>query len=113
MPAQYPRVPKGGCRILIHGVAKLDFKPTFRSRNLSVQTFTIAGITKDSTGAPLGGCVVDLFNTDTDVKINSIISDVNGNYSFPVQPGVQFYIVAYKPETPNIAGTSANTLIGT
>ena len=96
----------------VRGIGKRRIKGAFRSRNFCVDAFTIAGITKDSTGVALGGCLMDLFNTDTDIKLQSAVSDENGNYSFSVQPGVYYYIVAYKPGTPYVSGVTVDTLVG-
>lgn len=96
----------------VRGVKKHRIRGTFRSRNFCVDVFTIDGVTKDSTGVVLGGCVLDLFNTDTDVKFQSTVSDTNGNYSFSVQPGVYYYIVAYKPGVPYVSGVTVDTLVG-
>ena len=76
--------------------------------------FTIAGVTRDSTGAPLGNCVVDWFNTVTDVKLDSVTSDANGLFEFRTagQPPTNYYLVAYKVGAPDVAGTTANTLTG-
>jgi hypothetical protein len=84
---------------------------TFRSRQC-VDTFFISGVTKDSTGAVLAGCTVDLFNATTDVRLQMMVSDANGLYSFQVQPGVTYYVVAYKAGAPDLAGTTVNTLQG-
>ena len=75
---------------------------------------TISGITRDSTGTILGGCVVELLRTQYDVKVDSTISDaVTGAYEFSVVGlGQQYYIVAYKSGSPDVAGTTRNDIIG-
>lgn len=77
--------------------------------------FTISGTTKDSNGAALGNCVVDWFNTEADVKLDSVTSDANGAFEFrnAGQPPTTYYLVAYKPGSPDVAGTTVNTLTGT
>lgn len=84
----------------------LPYPPTY---------FRIAGTTKDSTGVPLGNCVVDWFDTATDVKLGSVTSDANGVYEFRSagQPPNAYYLVAYKVGSPDVAGTTTNTLVGT
>lgn len=73
----------------------------------------IAGVTRDSAGAPLGNCSIDLFRTSNDALACSVQSDGSGNYvSNPVGLGEKFYAVAYKPGSPDVAGTSVNTLTG-
>jgi hypothetical protein len=83
----------------------------FRSQPFSTKAFTITGVTKDSTGAALGNCVVDLMLTATDTKIATTTSDGSGNYSFGATAGT-YYIVAYKKGVPDVAGTTVDTLAG-
>ena len=74
---------------------------------------SISGITKDSTSTPLANCTVKLYRTSDDVEISSAISDGSGNYAFPIQAlatGGPYYIVAYKAGSPDVAGTTVNTL---
>lgn len=77
--------------------------------------FKLSGTTKDSSGAALGNCVVDWFNTADDVKISSTTSDANGLFEFRTagQPPNAYYLVAYKAGSPDVAGTTVNTLVGT
>lgn len=74
----------------------------------------IAGISRDANGAVLGGCTVKLFATATDVLKETQISDaVTGAYQFSsiLEPGT-YYLVEYKAGSPDVAGTSVNTLVG-
>lgn len=82
-------------------------------RPFTTTILRIVGVTKDSTGAPLAGCTVDLFRTIDNVMIDSVVSDASGNYVF-TSAGTQFsyYIVAYKAGAPDVAGTTVNTLLG-
>lgn len=81
--------------------------------------YTISGVTKDSYGNALGSCVVDLFETSTDRLVQSVLSDpATGVYRFSSQ-GIgnetsvsRYYIVAYKAGSPDVAGTTVNTLVG-
>ena len=84
----------------------------FRSPSLNATSLYISGITKDSTGAPLGGCAVKLFRSTDDIMILSTVSDATGNYSFPVLVGGPFYVVAYKAGSPDVAGATRNDLVG-
>lgn len=89
------------------------FDPYFPERNLR-----ITGVTKDSTGAVLGLCMVELFDTQTDIKTDTTVSDASGNYIVQITKGFSqpqvttWYVVAYKAGSPDIAGTSVNTLVG-
>jgi hypothetical protein len=84
--------------------------------------YSIAGVTKDATGAPLGGCTVEVYETVTAANPNepkgrfvgSTVSDTNGNYSVDVYvgPGATFRAVVSKAGAPDVAGTSVNTLVG-
>lgn len=75
----------------------------------------ISGVTKDSTNTILGSCTVKLYRTADDVYLETCVSDaVTGAYSFStVGLAEQYYVVAYKPGAPDVAGTTANTLVGT
>ncbi len=101
-----------------HGAAQPNFagqitvssKP-FRSQPFSTKAFSITGVTKDSAGTALGSCVVELYLTLGDVVVGITTSDASGNYSFPATGG-PYYIVAYKKGSPDVAGTTVNTLTG-
>jgi hypothetical protein len=72
----------------------------------------LAGVTKDSTGAVLGGCEVDLFYSN-DIFVSEVLSDpTTGVFKFLISPSAgPFYFVAYKPGAPDVAGTTVNTLM--
>lgn len=83
--------------------------------------FGIVGVTRDVYGSPLTGAVVKLFLTNTptgsqialaDNKIDQVNSDANGAYfvSTPFYPD-QHYLVVYKAGSPDVFGSSVNTLI--
>jgi hypothetical protein len=77
--------------------------------------FRLTGITRDATGAPLGNCVVHWFDATTDRLYYQTTSDANGAFEFREagQPPNAYYLVAYKPGSPAVAGTTVNTLVGT
>lgn len=80
----------------------------------AVYNFHIYGITKDSAGAALAGCVVKLYRTSDDALMQQTISGADGSYEFRCTS--QFfacYIVAYLAGSPDVAGTTVNTLLGT
>ena len=71
----------------------------------------VLGVTQDSTSTPIGGVTVSLFLTSTNTLLGQTISDGSGNYDFPLfTPVGPFYIVAYKAGSPDVAGTTVNTL---
>lgn len=77
-------------------------------------SYGFAGITRDAYGSPLGGCTVKLFRTDTDALVITVTSDVNGAFLLPTPYyPTQHYIVCSKIGSPDVAGASVNTLIGT
>jgi hypothetical protein len=71
----------------------------------------IAGITRDANGNALAGCVVKLYRTVDDAVMGVTVSDAAGKYAFTllVQPGT-YYVVAYLAGSPDVAGTTVNTL---
>ena len=85
---------------------------TLIARNVApARNFAVAGVTRDAGGAALGNCRVDLFVSATDMLVASQVSDAAGNFSF-AQPGAgPFFIIAYLSGTPDIGGTSLNTLM--
>jgi len=74
-------------------------------------SFQFTGVTRDSNGTALGNCDVHLFQTGTDIEIAQTVSDGSGNFTFSIGNNAGFfYIVAYKPGSPDLAGTTVNTL---
>jgi hypothetical protein len=89
--------------------------PNFNSQAQQFRrNWVISGVTKDSTGAVLGSCTVDLFLTQGDTFIKTTVSDAStGAYSFQVSGnGNDYYCVAYKTGSPDVAGTTVATLYG-
>ena len=75
--------------------------------------FQITGQTIDSAGAPLASCVTTLYRTLDDLRIDRVTSDGSGNYAFSgAGPGETYYVVAYKAGSPDVEGTTVNTLVG-
>jgi hypothetical protein len=76
--------------------------------------FVITGTTVDANGAPLAGCTVQLFRTGDDSFVAELVSDGAGAYSFVMGDNAgTFYLVAYKPGSPDVAGTTVNTIAAT
>jgi hypothetical protein len=74
--------------------------------------FTMTGVTRDAFGAPLGACNVELFRSVDDVKIGDTTSDASGNFEFRgMVRGALHYVRAYKSGSPDVAGTTAETLV--
>lgn len=75
----------------------------------------IKGITKDSVGAVVANAIVQGFVTSTDAYVGEVTSGEDGTYTLGTETiaGVQHYLVAYKAGSPDIAGTTVNTLTST
>lgn len=86
----------------------------YGSLPLPASKLIISGVTKDSTGAALGSCTVSLYRTLDDQLLERVTSDGGGNYQFSaIGLSETYYVVAYKAGSPDVAGTTVNTLIGT
>lgn len=74
----------------------------------------ICGVTRDANNSPLSGCTVHLFRTRDDVEVDQTISDGSGNFAFvTASPGESYYVTAYLAGSPDVAGVTVNTLVGT
>jgi hypothetical protein len=75
----------------------------------------IKGITKNSSGTPISGVIVQAFRTSDDYYMGAVESREDGSYDCPTcsPAGIQHYLVAYKAGSPDIAGTTVNTLTPT
>jgi hypothetical protein len=85
----------------------------FRATPLAPVNRSIAGVTRDSTGAPLGVCDLDLYMTHADMLAAQTQSDAAGAFTFWNPGSGPYYIVAYKTGLPDVAGTTVNTLVAT
>lgn len=116
---------QGAPYMAINGVTRVEIKgvtgiwtgpnqgPQFNSRSQQfLGSFSIAGVTRNSAGVALGNCAVHLFQTGSDRELDETVSDGSGNFSFVIGfNSGNFYLVAYKPGSPDVAGTSINTLV--
>ena len=75
----------------------------------------IRGVTKDSGGSPLANAIVQGFVTATDTFVGEVTSGEDGTYTLGTETiaGVAHYLVAYKAGSPDVAGTTVNTLTST
>jgi hypothetical protein len=73
------------------------------------------GQCKDGIGNPIGGAVVAGFITATNECVGVTATDDQGRYELgcPKSPGDQHYLVAYVDSSPDLAGTTVNTLVPT
>lgn len=81
--------------------------------HLDSKNAQIIGITKDETGAAAGGYTVRAFVTSTSRFFSSSVSNGSGAYAVSVPVGIACFCVSYKAGSPDKAGTTVNTLIGT
>lgn len=82
-------------------------------RNLGQQNHRVVGVSRDASGAPLGGCTIKIFSTADDVLVATALSDGSGDWTaYPNQQG-PYYFVEYKVGAPDVFGTSPNTNIST
>lgn len=74
-------------------------------------SYRLSGVSRDSTGATLGNCRVMIFRTADNVFIMETTSDANGDWSVSLMAGGPYFQVEYKIGSPDLAGTSVNTLV--
>ena len=75
----------------------------------------ILGTCVDNLDAPVANAIVQCFATTTDLLTGEVTANTDGTYAVPtpyVSPA-QHYLVAYKAGSPDIAGTTVNTLTAT
>ena len=88
-----------------------NFRGNFYRSPKCYARFSLVGVTRDASDVALGNCVVKLFEAATDIKIAQTTSDGSGNFSFNVGTNAGFfYYVYYKAGSPDVAGTSVNTI---
>lgn len=75
----------------------------------------LRGLCKDSTDTIVAGATVQAFVTATDAYAGEGVSLSDGTYYVGVEQskGTPHYLVAYKAGSPDIAGTTVNTLLPT
>ena len=72
----------------------------------------LRGQTLDANGNPLTGVTVQGFLTSNDLFVGQTVSDANANYALgSPYLGVNHYLVAYLPGSPDRSGTTVNNLI--
>lgn len=72
----------------------------------------IRGVTRDSTGNPLGNCTVNVFLTATNAFETTVTSASDGSFSAPVGTTGQYYCVAFLAGSPDSAGATDSNLTG-
>ena len=72
----------------------------------------VSGTTKDATGAALGGVTVDLYDAHTKTLVDTVVSDAGGAYVAGTPYSTAAFANAYLAGSPDVAGTTVNTLVG-
>lgn len=80
----------------------------FPRTTITPTRFTLAGVSRDSTGAVLANCQVLVFRTYDKVLAAETTSDGSGAWSVIVDRLQQHFMVEYKPGAPDVFGTSLN-----
>ena len=75
----------------------------------------LRGICVDSSDVPVANAIVQAFVTSTDTYAGEVQCNTDGTYVLGVQQSkvTPHYLVAYKAGSPDIAGTTVNTLLPT
>ena len=90
------------------------WSPWQRSVRGNGATKFIMGQCKDGSDVGVSGATVQGFLTATDTYVGETTADSLGNYELGTRyPGAQHYLVAYRTGSPDIAGTTVNTLTPT
>lgn len=80
--------------------------------HLENRILTVSGTVVNGAGTVVSGATVKLFRADNDQKIAQTTSGADGTFVFwPMNNGVTYYVVAYLAGSPDIEGTTINTLI--
>jgi len=75
----------------------------------------LRGTCKDSGGTPVANAIVQAFRTSDDAYAGEVQGNNDGTYLLGVEQSkaTAHYLVAYKAGSPDIAGTTVNTLLPT
>lgn len=91
------------------------YEPYSCDGNGTVNNRFIIGDCVDDSLVAIANPIVQAFVTATDAFAGEVQGNTDGTFTLPVNTvaGVQHYLVAYKPGTPDIGGTSVNTITST
>jgi hypothetical protein len=83
--------------------------------NGSASQKVIKGTVLDAVSVPVANAIVQGFVTATDEFVGEVTAAIDGTYVLPTNKisTVAHYLVAYKAGSPDIAGTTVNTLLPT
>src|SRR6266436_4095508 len=82
------------------------------STRAQTSRYVVSGVTRDNANNPLGGCVVQLYETVSNLFRGATISDASGNYNIEIAGDrtITLFAVAYLAGNTDISGTTINTL---
>lgn len=91
------------------------FEPFSRDGDGTQSRNFLRGVCKDSTSTIVANAIVQGFVTGTDVFVGEVTGGEDGTYLLGTEQlkTTPHYLVAYKPGSPDIAGTTVNTLLPT
>lgn len=91
------------------------FEPPSCIGNGTQTTRFIKGTCVDASDVAVASAIVQGFITATDVFVGEVTANTDGTYTLPTATvaGVAHYLVAYKAGSPDIAGTTVNTITST
>lgn len=76
-------------------------------------TFVVSGVTRDSTGAPIANCQVEVFRTSDDLNLGGTISDGSGNFSFTLSSNSDTYFIWAQDPGNTLAGGTLEGIAAT
>jgi hypothetical protein len=70
------------------------------------------GFSRDASGGVIAGVTVKCMLTATDTKQSETVSDADGLFIVSTSEAGAHYLIFYKTGTPDLSGTTVNTLLG-
>jgi hypothetical protein len=91
------------------------FEPYSCDGNGTQSVRFLLGTCVDASDVAVANAIVQAFRTSDDLYLGEVQANTDGTYGVGIQvaAGTPCYLVAYKPGTPDIAGTTVNTLTPT
>jgi hypothetical protein len=109
-----PQAPVSAWGAVDAGCGHGDWEPLSGHGAGMQHTKFIRGRCVDESSNGVSGAVVQGFLTAADQYVGETTADASGNYELGTpNPGAAHYIVAYRAGSPDIAGTTVNTLTPT
>lgn len=88
--------------------------PLERIAQGAASRLSFAGVSRDQYGAPVAGVTCSLFHTSDRLWIMDVVSNTDGSYIlYTTYSPDQHFIVFNKSGSPDVIGTTKQTLVGT